>query len=103
MRDLAAVVARDHANTAALLAHIAETDARRLYAPAGYPSMHAFSVAELGLSEERMLAAYLTPRNAEELLTAACGLSRTDLEQLLAPPAGRGRASRRIPTRPGAS
>src|SRR5439155_26062502 len=35
-----------------ILAHIAEVDARRLYAPAGYPSMHAYCVGELRLSED---------------------------------------------------
>ena len=116
LRDLAALFARNRATTAALLAYIAEIDARRLYVPAGYPSMHAFCVAEFGLSEDgafkritaaraarqfpaifdlvsrgrmhltavRMLAAHLTPQNAEDLLQAACGLSRNDLEQLLA-------------------
>ncbi len=52
VRDLAALVARDRLNTASLLAHIAEVDARRLYVPAGYPSMHAYCVDELHLSED---------------------------------------------------
>jgi 5-methylcytosine-specific restriction endonuclease McrA len=52
LRDLAALAARDRATTAALLAHIAEVDARRLYVPAGYPSMHAYCVDELRLSED---------------------------------------------------
>ena len=40
LRDLAALVARDRATTTALLAHIAEVDARRLcrVAPAGRPT-----------------------------------------------------------------
>ena len=42
----------DCVTTAALLAHIAEVDARRLYVPAGYPSMHAYCVEELRLSED---------------------------------------------------
>ena len=50
--DLAALVAQDRATTATLLAHIAEVDARRLYLPAGYPSMHAYCVDELRLSED---------------------------------------------------
>ena len=37
LRDLQALVARDRTITAALLAHLAETDARKLYLPAGYP------------------------------------------------------------------
>src|SRR6267143_3746469 len=52
LRDLAALVARDRAITAILLAHIAELDARRLYVPAGYSSMHAYCVGELHLSED---------------------------------------------------
>lgn len=52
LRDLAAIVARDRATTAILLAHIAEVDARKLYVPAGYPSMHAYCVEELRLSED---------------------------------------------------
>jgi hypothetical protein len=52
LRRLARLVARDRATTAALLAHIAEVDSRRLYAPAGYPSMHAYCVGELRLSED---------------------------------------------------
>ncbi len=51
IRDLKDLVARDRATTAALLAHIAEVDSRRLFAPAGYPSMFAYCVEELRLSE----------------------------------------------------
>ncbi len=51
IRDLKDLVARDRATTAALLAHIAEVDTRRLYAPAGFPSMFAYCVEELRLSE----------------------------------------------------
>ena len=52
LRDLAALVAHDRATTAALLAHIAEVDSRQLYLPAAYPSMYAYCVHELRLSEE---------------------------------------------------
>ncbi len=52
LRDLVAIVAQDRRTTAALLAHIAEVDARRLYAPAGYPSMFSYCVGELHLSED---------------------------------------------------
>ena len=61
LRDLAALVVQDRVTTAALLAHIAEVDARRLYIPAGYPSMHAYCVDELRLSED---AAYKRIRAA---------------------------------------
>ena len=52
LRELAALVARDRLTTAMLLAHIAEVDARRLYIPAGYSSMHGYCVDELRLSED---------------------------------------------------
>ncbi|HET7904545.1 MAG TPA: hypothetical protein VFM17_08290, partial [Candidatus Eisenbacteria bacterium] len=52
LRELARLVAHDRVTTAALIAHLAEVDARRLYAPAGYPSMHAYCVGELHLSED---------------------------------------------------
>jgi len=52
LRDLSALVARDRANTASLVAHIAEVDARRLYLSAGFPSMYACCVEELHLSED---------------------------------------------------
>ncbi len=49
---LHSIVARDRATTAELLAHIAEVDARRLYLPAGYSSMHAYCVEALHLSDD---------------------------------------------------
>ena len=116
LRELRTLVAQDRATTALLLAHLAEVDARRLYAPAGYPSMFAWCVEKLHLSEEAafkriraarvarqcpavfalvadgrlhlsavvMLAAHLTPENAEELLEAAAHQSKVGIEQLLA-------------------
>lgn len=116
LRDLSAIVARDRANTAALLAHLAEVDARRLYAPAGYPSMYLYCVNELGLSEDGalkrirvartarefpavfvaiekgalnltavlLLTPFLSPPTADELIDAAAGKCRSELEQLLA-------------------
>ncbi len=52
LRDLVALVAQDRTTTAALLAHIAEVDARKLYLPAAYPSMYLYCVGELRLSED---------------------------------------------------
>jgi len=52
LSNLAALVARDRANSAMLVAHIAEVDERRLYLPAGYTSMHAYCLGELHLSED---------------------------------------------------
>ena len=116
LRALAALVARDRATTAALLAHLAEVDARKLYLPAAYPSMFSYCLHELRLSEESafkriraartarrfraifamlaegrlhlsavvLLASYLTPENADELLAAAAHRSKAEVEQLLA-------------------
>jgi hypothetical protein len=52
LHDLRALVTQDRATTALLIAHLGETDARRLYAPAGYPSMFEYCVGELRFSEE---------------------------------------------------
>ncbi len=116
LRDLAALVAQDRATTARLLAHIAECDARRLYLPAAYPSMFAYCVHELRLSEDAaykriqaarvarqfpgifeavadgrlhltavgLLAPYLTPENAGELLAAAAHRTKSEIEELVA-------------------
>ena len=51
LRDLAALVAQDRTITTALLAHLAEVDAHRLYLPAGFPSMFTYCVDELRMSD----------------------------------------------------
>ena len=61
LHDLEALAVRESVATALLLAHVAEADARRLYAPAGYPSMFAYCVEKLHLSED---AAYYRIRAA---------------------------------------
>ena len=79
LRDLAALVAQDRATTARLLAHIAECDARRLYLPAAYPSMFAYCVHELRLSEDAATSASRLPgwpasfrRSSRRWRTAGC-------------------------------
>jgi hypothetical protein len=52
LRDLATLVTQDRATTAALLAHLAEVDERRLYLRAAHPSMYLYCVHELGMSED---------------------------------------------------
>ena len=52
LRDLATLVSQDRATTAALLAHLAEVDQRKLYRPAAYPSMYLYCVKELRMSED---------------------------------------------------
>ena len=58
LRDLAGLVVRDRVITAAILAHIAEVDARGLYRSAGYSSMYAYCVEELRLSEDVPTSAF---------------------------------------------
>ncbi len=52
LRDLTALVSQERTITATLLAHLAEVDERKLYLPAAYPSMHAWCVGELHMSED---------------------------------------------------
>ena len=52
LRDLTALVSQERTTTAELLAHLAEVDKRKLYLPAAYPSMYAWCVGELHLSED---------------------------------------------------
>ncbi len=116
LRDLVTLVSQDRATTAALLAHLAEFDARQLYLPAAYPSMHAYCVGELSMSDDAayrrigaaraarqfpailpmlahgrlhltgvlLLAPHLTRANAAELLGAAAGKRKAEIEALLA-------------------
>jgi 5-methylcytosine-specific restriction endonuclease McrA len=116
LHDLTALVARDRATTAELLAHISEVDARRLWVPAGHSSMQAYCVEELHLSEDCarkrihaanvarripavlpaladgrlhlsaviLLAPWLSPENASDLIGAATHKTRSEIEQLIA-------------------
>ena len=53
VKDLKALNSQDRTTTAALLAHIGEMGARRrLFLSAAYPSMHAYCVGELRMSED---------------------------------------------------
>ena len=52
LADLAALATVDRQTTAALLAHIAEVDARQLYLPAACSSMHTYCVRVLHFSED---------------------------------------------------
>jgi len=55
LRDLDALVSRERGALAAVIAHLAEVDARRLYLPAGYPSMYEYCLRKLGWSEQAAL------------------------------------------------
>jgi len=52
LRALDQIVTNDCDNTALMLAHIAEVDARRLYRAAAHASMFSYCVRELHMSEE---------------------------------------------------
>jgi hypothetical protein len=54
-RDLASVAAQERSSTALVVAHIAEFETRRLYAPAGFPSMFEYCTRELHYSEQAAL------------------------------------------------
>src|SRR5713101_9676961 len=119
--------------TVALIVHLGEFDARRLYEPAGFSSLFKYCRAVLRLSEDavynriesaraarrfpvivdmllartlspttaRLLARKLNPENHQELLSAASGLGKEDVEELLAArfPEPEVKASvRRVPT-----
>jgi len=67
LRDFTALVAQDRRNTAALLSHIAEIDARHLYLQAGFESMRAYCVHALHLSEDAAAKRLQVARLAREL------------------------------------
>ena len=52
LQSFAAHLASHRTSTATLIAYLAEVDARKLYRPAGYPSMSAYCVGEFGMSED---------------------------------------------------
>jgi hypothetical protein len=52
LRDLNALIAQERGTIAAVLAHMAEVDARKLYVPLGYSSMFVYCVEELRFSED---------------------------------------------------
>ncbi|HEY2953787.1 MAG TPA: hypothetical protein VGK89_00905 [Candidatus Eisenbacteria bacterium] len=66
LSGLATSVSRERGATAEALAHIAEVDARRLYLPAAYPSMHAYCVHELHFSKDEAFKRILVARAARK-------------------------------------
>jgi 5-methylcytosine-specific restriction endonuclease McrA len=89
LRDLNALVAQERSAMAAVLAHIAEVDARRLYLPAGYPSMYEYCVGKLHLSEQaakkRIRAGRAARRFPAIFVALAEGRMRLSAVVLLAP------------------
>lgn len=116
LKGLKALLLKERRIEAELLAHIAEVDARKLYADRGFDCMHRYCVEELRLSESAayhrihaaraarrypaifetvgegklclsalvILAPHLTPANHQRLLDGAAGLSKRQVEELVA-------------------
>jgi hypothetical protein len=89
LAGVSALVARGNELTAELVAHLAEVEERLLYAELGFPSLHAYCVQELKLSEgaagRRVIAARVGRRFPEVLervargelhLSAVCALAQ---------------------------
>jgi hypothetical protein len=89
LSGLAALVAADRQTTAALLAHIAEFDARGLYLPAACSSMHVYCTRVLHFSDDaaykRIRAARLARRFPQILDAIAAGRLHLAGVVLLAP------------------
>src|SRR5262249_40273564 len=68
-------IARECSDTAALLADLAEVDARKLYLLAGYPSMHAYCVDELHLSEDAAFKRIRAARLARRFPSIYCAVA----------------------------
>src|SRR5262249_28283969 len=67
LRDLSTLVERDHANTAEMLAHSAEVDARTLSLPLACDSMLKYCIERLYFSEEAAERRITAARKAREL------------------------------------
>src|SRR5262249_45685773 len=66
LQGLSQLVTQDRTTTASMLAHIAEVDARKLYLSAGYPSMFAYCVEKLRLSEDSASKRIRVARHARD-------------------------------------
>ena len=89
LHGFATLVAQDRRTTAALLAHIAEIDARHLYLRAGFESMRAYCMREIHLSEDAAITRITVARLARQLpalfLAIADGRLHLTAVRLLAP------------------
>jgi len=75
LRDLDTLAAHERGATAAIVGHIAEADRRGLYAPA-YPSMHAYCLGRLRLSEDAAYRRIQAARAAREFPVLLSELDR---------------------------
>jgi len=83
--DLKTLVAQDRTTTAVLLTRIAEVDDRKLYLREGYPSMFAYCVHELRLSEDAAYKRIHVARTARRFpaILVALAESRVHLRAVL--------------------
>lgn len=75
LRDLTELVGQERFTIADVLAHIAEIDARKLYAPAGYSSMFVYCVRELRFSEDETSKRIQAARAARQYPILFTGLA----------------------------
>jgi 5-methylcytosine-specific restriction endonuclease McrA len=66
IRDLHTLIVQERDTAAAVLAHLAEVDARKLFVPLGYSSMHGYCMEELRLSEDAAYKRIQAARAARE-------------------------------------
>src|SRR5713101_1682711 len=66
LREYDAIESRENADTATALALLGEIDTRRLYVPAGYPSMYAYCLQARHMSEDRAYKRIRVARAARE-------------------------------------
>lgn len=89
LADLTALVATDRQTVASLLAHLAEVDARKLYRPAAYSTMHEYCVDALRMSDDsaykRVRAARAARRFPQLFAAIADGRLHVSGVALLAP------------------
>ncbi len=83
LHGLKSLVARDRTVTAALLAHVAEVDARKLYLPAAHPSMFSYCVNERYLHRRPMLFTTNKPLAAWGLVLHDPDLAEAILDRVL--------------------
>ena len=81
LRELAVLVSQDRATTAALLAHIAEVDDRRLYLPAACSSMYDDCVRRLHMSEDTAFKRIRVARTARRFPALFAALADGRLNQ----------------------
>jgi hypothetical protein len=85
LRDLHTLVSNERANTALLLARLAEVDARRLYVPAAYSCLLDYCMGELGFTREAALKRIRVARTAHKFpaLYPALAQGRLNLTAVL--------------------